>query len=233
MERLDQMTFWYFFWRGVLSGLFGLFCDLYVLRGELGMRGGGRILAANHISHFDPPLLSVVTRRQIDWMAMEDLFRLPVLGFLLGTVGAFPVKRGKPDRVALRMAVRRIEQGRLVGIFPEGGIRDGAKSVLEGGPIRPGLALVAAMAGAEVQPVVILGSDRLYNRRRWVPGRRTPIWVAFGEPMGMESDSEAGRSMFESRLVVALRQLRDELREVFGLRAEDLPHSPAKRMAEI
>ncbi|MCS7009314.1 MAG: 1-acyl-sn-glycerol-3-phosphate acyltransferase [Chthoniobacterales bacterium] len=227
------MTFWYFFWRALLKGLFGFFCEIHVLRRELSGLPGGRILAANHISHFDPPILSVVSRRQIDWMAMEELFRLPVLGGLLGTVGAFPVRRGKPDRVALRMAVRRLEEGRVVGIFPEGGIRDGKNSVLEGGGMRPGVALVAAMAGVEIQPVVILGSDRLYNRRNWVPGRRTPIWVGFGEPFGMEEDSGSGRERFEMELVVALRQLRDELREFFCLRVEDMPHAPRERMAGL
>src|SRR5437016_4831046 len=78
---------------------------------------------------------------------------------------------------------RASARSRVVGIFPEGGIRDGPRSVLEGAPPKPGTAALAQMAGAPILPCAIVGSDRLYNPRMWLPLRRVRVWIAFGEPI--------------------------------------------------
>ncbi len=220
-------------WRFLLKLFFSRTCKLRILHGERGKRNGAWILAANHISHFDPPLLSVATRRTIDWMAMGELFSNRIFGWLLKSVGAFPVKRGKPDRQALREAVGRLKTGRVIGIFPEGGIRDGAASVLEGGEIRPGISMLAFLAETPVVPVVILGSDRLYNKTRWKKFRATTVWVGFGNAVLPTGDSPAEkRADFEKKLQEALRSLREEMIQHFGLSSDDLPKPPMQRMKE-
>ncbi|MFM8717910.1 MAG: lysophospholipid acyltransferase family protein, partial [Spartobacteria bacterium] len=87
------------------------------------------------------------------------------------------------DRQALRHALRRLEQGRMIGVFPEGGIRDGERSILAGADMREGAFLIAAKAGSPVVPVVSLGSARLYNRRNWLPWRRAKVFIGVGEPV--------------------------------------------------
>src|ERR1700726_3621673 len=109
-------------------------------------RAGGFLLAANHISHFDPVILSSVVRRKIDWMAMAEFFPHPLLGSFLRAVDAFPADRHRADRKTIRTAIERLKDGRIVGVFPEGGIRDGTRSLLEGAPLRPGASTLAHMA---------------------------------------------------------------------------------------
>jgi 1-acyl-sn-glycerol-3-phosphate acyltransferase len=192
------------------------------------------LLAANHISHFDPFIISLAMRRKIDWMTMAEFFQSSVVGFLLRAVDTFPVDRDHADRKTIRTAIERLKEGRVVGLFPEGGIRDGARSLLEGAPLRPGASTLAHIAGVPILPCVIIGSDRLYSAKRWLPasGERTPIWIAFGNPIShfpQLAKSEA-RARIESELGSSFKNLYAELRETFQLSPDDLPHPPRERM---
>jgi 1-acyl-sn-glycerol-3-phosphate acyltransferase len=213
--------------------LFGYSARIRVLRPENANRAGGFMLAANHISHFDPFIISSVVRRKVDWMAMAEFFPLPVLGLLLRAVDAFPADRHRADRKTIRTAIQRLKQGRIVGLFPEGGIRDGARSLLEGTPLRPGASTLAHISGVPILPCVIIGSDRLYSKKSWLPLRRTPIWIAFGNPIPHFPNLEksAARERIDRELAVAFKILYAELREEFSLTPDDLPHPPRERMA--
>src|SRR5437660_8360766 len=145
--------------------LFGYSARVYVVGRENAERAGGFLLASNHISHFDPPIISSVMRRKIDWMAMAEFFPVPGLGHFLRAVDAFPAARDRADRKTIRAAIERLKNGRIVGVFPEGGIRDGASSLLEGRPLRAAASTLAHVAGVPIVPCVILGSDRLYAKR--------------------------------------------------------------------
>ena len=214
--------------------LFGCVTRVRVIRPENANRTGGFLLAANHISHFDPFIISLVIRRKIDWLTMAEFFQSSVVGFLLRAVDAFPVDRDRANRKTIRTAIERLKKGRIVGLFPEGGIRDGARSLLEGAQLRPGASTLAHIAGVPILPCVILGSDRLYSiKSRKLSGlRRTPIWVAFGNPIshspGLEK-SEA-RERIESELASSFKNLYAELQQTFHLTRDDLPHSPRERM---
>lgn len=214
------------------KALFACVARVYVLRRENVNRAGGFLLAANHISHFDPVILSSVVRRKIDWMAMAEFFPHPVLGRFLRAVDAFPVNRHRADRNTIRTAIERLNKGRIVGVFPEGGIRDGTRSLLEGAPLRPGASTLAHMAGAPILPCVILGSDRLYSKKSWLPLRRTPIWIAFGDliPVFPDLDKATARERTGSELAAAFKNLYSELKQHFGLTPDDLPQSPQERM---
>ncbi len=211
--------------------LFGCVARVYVLRRGNSNLAGGFLLASNHISHFDPFIISSVVRRKIDWMAMAEFFPLPLLGFFLRAVDAFPAERNRADRKTIRTAIERLKQGRIVGLFPEGGIRDGARSLLEGAALRPGASTLAHIAGVPILPCVIVGSDRLYSKSRWLPLRRTPIWIAFGDPIPHFPDLEksAARACIEHELAHAFKLLYAELREKFSLTSDDLPQPPRER----
>src|SRR5437867_7077741 len=214
--------------------LFGCVARVRVVGGENTNCSGGFLLAANHISHFDPFLISLAVRRKIDWMAMAEFFRLPIVGLALRAVDTFPAERDRADLKTIRTAIQRLKSGLVVGLFPEGGIRDGTRSLLEGAPLRPGASTLAQIAGVPVLPCVILGSDRLYSKRqsRTLSGfRRTPIWIAFGNPISHfpELQKLHARERIESELAAAFKNLYAELREKFRLTSDDLPHPPRER----
>ena len=214
--------------------LFGSTALIRVIGRENPGRSGGFLLASNHISHFDPFLIGLAVRRKIDWITMAEFFRAPVLASLLRSIDAFPAERDHADFKTIRTAIERLKHERVVGIFPEGGIRDGARSLLEGAPLRRGAATLAQIAGVPIVPCVILGSDRFYLKKRWLPfQRRVPIWIAFGKPISYfpELQKCQARERIESELGVAFQSLYTELREKFRLTVDDLPHSPQERMS--
>jgi 1-acyl-sn-glycerol-3-phosphate acyltransferase len=88
------------------------------------------------------------------------------------------------------------------------------------------------MAGVPILPCVIVGTDRLYSAKSWLPLRRTPIWIAFGDliPPFPDLEKRAARARIEKELGAAFRNLYGELREKFSLNADDLPHPPRERM---
>ena len=194
---------------------------------------GGCIVAANHISHFDPVIISLAFPLYIDWIAMEALFRGPVTSRLFDWLRAIPVARDGSDRSSLRVACARLEAGRVVGIFPEAGIRAGAGSVLEGAPMWPGVAALSVLAEKPVVPCVIVGSDRLYRPRAWT--ERPPVWLAFGAPVwpphgGVER--RTARNRVRDGLAKAFPDLKEHLRRTYRLRPGDLPATPQARKGE-
>ena len=211
--------------------VFGCLARVEVLGRENVNRAGGFLLASNHISHFDPFFIGLRARRKIDWMTMAEFFRPPALGFFLRSIDAFPAERDRADLKTIRTAIDRLKSGCIVGIFPDGGIRDGARSLLEGAPLRAGAATLAQIAAVPVVPCVILGSDRFYSKKQWLPFRRTPIWIAFGKPISgsPELQKYQARERIESELAAAFKNLYSELRQKFHLTTDDLPKSPKER----
>jgi len=195
---------------------------------------GGIILASNHVSHFDPPILTPFFPRKIDWIAMVELFHGKLLHGFFSGLSVIPVDRAGSDRTALRTAVKRLQAGRVVGIFPEGGIRDGAASIVNGGKMKEGVALLASLSGAPIIPCVILCSDRLYNKRNWLPWRRVQICVGFGPAIQPPNDlsGEEKRRHIQGEFAAAIVRTKERLCADFQLTEADLPHSPQQRMAE-
>jgi len=217
-----------------LRGLFTVCARVQVRFYHTPPKTGGFILASNHISHFDPPIITPFCPRKIDWIAMVELFHGKLLHRFFSGLSVIPVDRTGSDRTALRTAVKRLQDGRVVGIFPEGGIRDGAASIVNGGKMKEGVALLASLSGAPIVPVVILGSDRLYNKRNWRPGRRVRIVVGYGPLIRPPDDLPADqkRPWIQHEYAAAIVRLKDQLCADFHLSEADLPHSPQQRMTE-
>ncbi|AIE85560.1 lysophospholipid acyltransferase family protein [Fimbriimonas ginsengisoli] len=169
---------------------------LLVLLGPVKVRGayrvpkeGGVLILANHIADMDPILVQYACGRPVHFMAKSELFDLPVIGRLMRFFGAFAVKRGEPDRKALKFSADLLKTGEAVGIFPEGQIsEDGELQEL-----KPGVALIARMAGTPVICVGISGSQRMmpYGKTIPRPAFRT-VTLVWGEPrtFGKETSAE-------------------------------------------
>lgn len=153
---------------------------------------GGVILAPNHVSYVDPPLAGSAIERKTWFMAKSELFRIPVLGPILPKVCAFPVKRGTPDREALRNALNLLAEGQVVVVFPEG-----TRSP-DGNLQKPelGIGLLALRSGAPVVPVAFIGSDRLLPRGSPIP-RFAHVTVRIGQPLRFARDDAAPRQARE------------------------------------
>jgi len=195
---------------------------------------GGYIVASNHISHFDPPILSTRFRRYIDWITMEELFRNRFSALAMESFRAIKVRRDGKDRTGLRIAAKRLQEGRVVGLFPEGGIRAGKGSILEGAPMWPGASALAVLSARPIIPTVIVGSDRLYNRANWARFRRVPIWIGIGDQILPRTDipGEEARELVQQALAEAFVQVKERLVREFGVGTADLPDTPQARKRE-
>ncbi|NBR46490.1 MAG: 1-acyl-sn-glycerol-3-phosphate acyltransferase, partial [Verrucomicrobia bacterium] len=105
-----------------LKGIFSCFCRVETHRTRE-VPAGPWILACNHLSHFDPPLIAGAFRKPLDFLAMRELFRPAWFGSLLRAANVIPVGRRQADTAALKAAIRSLEKGRIVCVFPEGGLR--------------------------------------------------------------------------------------------------------------
>lgn len=165
-------------------------------------RQGGAVIAANHPSYLDPILLSLRVDRPIRFMAWDGLFRVPVLSHLLRLFGAFPVDtRSGKGREAYERAKALVEDGKLVGIFPEG--KRSRSGWLELG-LREGVARLAWETGAPLVPATIAGAFRAWPHYQSLP-KPARIKVRFHEPL----DPAQYRGQPED---AALPALLDELR---------------------
>ena len=232
-ERIWREVLWQFTIKTLLV-LFTVFAKVRVRFYQPIPKKGGFILASNHISHFDPPLITPRFPRKIDWIAMVELFKGRILrGYFTG-LSVIPVDRTGADRNALRTAVKRLQSGRVVGIFPEGGIRDGSKSIVNGAKMKEGVALLAAMSGAPVIPCVILGSDRLYNKKSWRIGRGPRVCIGYGQAIKPPDDlpGDQKRAYIQREYAAEIVRLKERLCAEFQLTEADLPRSPQERMQE-
>ncbi|RYD37563.1 MAG: 1-acyl-sn-glycerol-3-phosphate acyltransferase, partial [Verrucomicrobiaceae bacterium] len=108
---------------------------------------GGALLAVSHVSHLDPVVMSVLLKNPVSWMAREEFYRCRSWAAFLDRIGAFPINRHGKALPGVREALARLRRGEMVGIFPEGEIMAGGDSAVHGGPVRRGVALLAARAG--------------------------------------------------------------------------------------
>jgi CMP/dCMP kinase len=149
---------------------------------------GPVLLAANHSSVLDPPFVGGVAPRQLTFLAKAELFGVPGFGRLIHALNARPVRREGADAAALRAALRVLEGGGALLVFPEG--TRGDEGVLR--EPKPGAALLAVLSGAPVVPAYVRGSGRAWPRGRSLP-MPAKVVVTFGPPLRFGRPVGAGR----------------------------------------
>ena len=170
---------------------------------------GPLLLVSNHVSLLDPPIVGGASPRDLHFMAKEELFGVPVLGWLIRRLNARPVKRDGADGRALKTGLRLLRDGRALLVFPEG--TRGVEGRLGEG--KPGAGMLAVMSGAPVVPVHVSGSGRALPAGRVVP-RPAKVRVRFGPPLhfkaaGAEERKERYREVTRE-MMRAIAQLRDQ-----------------------
>jgi 1-acyl-sn-glycerol-3-phosphate acyltransferase len=194
------------FWYNVIRSIFNIFTY-----GLLGMKVYGEenipkqgpfILASNHASNFDPPLIGTAVKHHlIHFMAKEELFHNPVMRCFFRYIQAFPVHRGHIDRMAIKESFHILQMGGVLGIFPQGTrVRPGNL-----GRFHEGMAAIALKSRAVVLPTAIIGSWNL-------PKKKGPLLIVFGKPIVPDTagtDKQAIQ-VFNDKVKCAIADLIDQ-----------------------
>jgi 1-acyl-sn-glycerol-3-phosphate acyltransferase len=153
---------------------------------------GPAILVCNHTSGLDPQLIQSTCKRLITWMMAKEYYETPVIKKILDTVGVIPVTRSGRDMAATRAAMRALESGQVLGIFPEGKIEP-TRELL---PFQTGVALLAMKTDAPVVPAYLDGTQR---RSEMLQGLIRPqrARLIYGQPMQFDR-SQASREGLEA-----------------------------------
>ena len=166
---------------------------------------GAVILAANHASNIDPPMMSSLIERPVSYMAKIELFENPIFGAAIRRCHAFPVKRGASDRGAIKAAVTVLKEGHMLGLFPEGTrSKTGELQKAEAG-----IALIASMTGAPIVPVAILNSHRIFANGGLLPQLR----IMYGAPISFQGDRKSKEALdaFSAEIMAHIERMRDAL----------------------
>ncbi len=188
----------------VLRALLRLLFRMEVTGQEHEPLHGPVLVVANHWSALDPPVLGCALRRPVHFMAKEELFRIPLVRTWIRWVGAFPVRRGKPDRAAIRTALELLRWQEAVVVFPEG-TRNPRGYLL---PAEPGAAFLALRAGVPILPVGILGTLEAMPKGAWIP-RPCQVRVRIGPPFRLSDlgDDREALEVAGDRIMQAIADL--------------------------
>lgn len=178
--------------RATIGTATGLAARLRVYGAERVPREGGVVVASNHFSWIDPPALGDACPRTLYFMAKVEAHRVPGLGQLMRSFGAFSVRRGESDREAVRTMREIVRSGHALGLFVEGTRqRSGVP-----GPVQPGAAMVAINEDVPVSCAAIYGSHE------WRLGNFKPVSVAWSTPLRFEGLPRGGKGYKEASVEI-------------------------------
>jgi 1-acyl-sn-glycerol-3-phosphate acyltransferase len=167
---------------------------------------GGVILASNHASFLDPPLVGSGLKRDINYLARESLFRFPGIGALLRSWNSVPVDRDGGGAKGLKMILDRLLAGGGIILFPEGTrTKDGRLQLA-----RSGIGLTVIKSTAPVVPVHVFGTFEAYGRWHTFP-RPHRVVVKYGKPMDFSAVRAEAKTCDKARLKEIYQQVADEI----------------------
>jgi len=188
----QRMTFWYLLGYSLSKAIAKTFFSYRVIGAENMIEEGPCIIAANHCSNLDPPLVGIACKRAIHYLGKKSLLDWTLLGPIFPELNVIPVDQENPDRSALMGVIRVVRGGGAALIFPEGSrSRDGQLQ-----PVQPGIGLIAAKTGAPVVPVWIDGSFAAFPPGAKFPLKK-PIKVVIGHPLTTTGGGFSGRDSYQ------------------------------------
>jgi 1-acyl-sn-glycerol-3-phosphate acyltransferase len=173
----------------ILSGLLAKTVFSYRAFGQENIiEEGPAIMAANHQSYLDPPLIGITCRNELYFLARKTLFEKKLLGSLISRVNALPVDLSRGDLVAVRTIINLLKEGHRTVIFPEG------TRSLDGNiqQARPGIGMIIAKTLVPVVPIRIFGSFEAWPKGSKI--RPHPITVVVGKPMRFVKEEFGGNN---------------------------------------
>jgi 1-acyl-sn-glycerol-3-phosphate acyltransferase len=168
---------------------------------------GPLILASNHASFLDPPLVGSAIPREINYMARDTLFRFPVIGWILREVNAVPVDREGGGAAGLKTILDRLLKGNGIILFPEGTrSRDGELQ-----KARSGIGLTVIKSDAPVVPVRVFGTFDAFSRHHKIPRPGKRVAVKFGRPIDFTALRVEAKSCSKPRLKEIYQEVADQV----------------------
>lgn len=199
--NLSYLLGWYFF-----RAFYKFYCGWNVYNPERVPLSGPVILACNHSSILDPPLVGSGFRRGINYLARKSLFRFPVFGPLLRSWSAIPVDREGGGGAGLKAILERLMAGGAIILFPEGTRSpDGNLQ-----PARSGIGLTVIKSNAVVVPVRVFGTFKAFNRDMKFPRPRR-VAVKYGKPMNFDALRAEAENCSKERLKKIYQQVANEI----------------------
>jgi 1-acyl-sn-glycerol-3-phosphate acyltransferase len=170
---------------------------------------GSAIIAGNHASFFDPPILAISWPEEVHFLAREGLFKNPLFGGLIRKLNAHPVSGDAGDIAVFKTVCRLLEEGRKVILFPEGTrCFTDALDV----PLKPGIAVLVSRARSAVVPAYIHGTYQIWGRKRSFPKLWGKTACVFGSPLKWSDfahlDKKEGQRMLLDQLAIRMNALR-------------------------
>ena len=199
------MSFHYSVARSAISVAIGAVTGWEVRGRERVPMSGSLIIASNHVSYADPLMVGAATRRELHFLAKQELFRVPLLGLMIASVNSIPIRRGMADLTGMSRAIEVLKRGEGLLVFPEGTrSRDG-----ELHPARPGIGMLAIASDATILPAYVSGSDR---PNEWITRRtRVRVWFGVARPwkdfVSPETDLTPGRPLYQSVGDAVMREI--------------------------
>ncbi len=200
--QVGGMSTRYRWFRIFVRFLFRVFTGFSVYGTERVPKQGPLIVASNHTQYLDPVYVSAAVPRRVQWMAKKELFVFP-FRWLFALLRAYPVDRQKGGRAALRSSIGLLEDGGVMGIFPEGTHRqeDGSRDA------KNGVVVLGARSSAQVLPVYVSTAPSIRRRLR---GER--MYACIGKPMNIDGNLRGGKAYKETAEGI--------LREIYALPKE-------------
>jgi 1-acyl-sn-glycerol-3-phosphate acyltransferase len=154
---------------------------------------GPLIVVSNHVSYLDPPIVGAAVKRHLHFMAKTELFENKWFGYILNQIGTFPVKRGVPDKSAIRKSLNILNNDQALCMFPEGTrIKTG-----ELGEAKPGVTLIALMSKSPILPVAIKHSDQDNKSLQVSIGKPFLLDDYYDKKLNRDQKDEVGKLIME------------------------------------
>jgi 1-acyl-sn-glycerol-3-phosphate acyltransferase len=215
----------YQFWKTLITGTTRIITRTHVEGLENVPKTGGYVLAPVHRSYIDTPISAVATRRRLRYMAKDSMWKKPLYGWLISSVGGFPVSRGTTDIEALKRCFLLLAQGEPIVMFPEGERKTGP--IVQ--PLFEGAAYVAARSKVPIIPVGIGGSEAVMPKgAKMIHPHK--VRVIIGKPIHPRVSDNGRVPRSEVKRLTA--ELQAELQRLFDLAQHGLatPHDQAARI---
>lgn len=182
-RRVIYFIGWFFFracytliWRLKINGLENI------------PKNTGAVIASNHASLGDPPLIGCTIPWRVYYMAKKELFDIPVLGWIMKQINCFPVDRDRSDLTAVRTAVRIVSKNNILVMFPQGGRRkDGDPRSAQ---YKSGIGIVAALGRVPIVPCVVVNTGKL--------GKLARVTVNYLKPVYPVNSGKTGKEAYEA-----------------------------------